>query len=173
MENICAIIDVQGFCKNKKFVPREIAVASNHLMSMCFEVDPELSNDELFEDRVTNNYVKHNVHGLGFKPKGNKFINQNEVPKLLRYLYETHKNENATLFGIKNSQLAKILTDNKIPFIELNTPKLERLDEYYGGDYHEEKEGGRCALRKVNYLKKWINDKDMISKFIKSVYSLY
>jgi hypothetical protein len=178
MENLCAILDIQGFYKNKKFVPREIAITSNSLMSMCFEVDPELSPEsECFEDRVTNDFIRNRINGLAFKPRTDKFLSQKDVPALLRYFYETCKSDNAKYIGIKNTQLAIILKENKIPFIMLDTPKLERLDNYYGGEwvchYHEDTEHVKCALRKVNYLKRWINEKDSVSKFINSVYSLF
>jgi hypothetical protein len=86
MDNICAIIDAQGFVRNKKFIPREIAIASNNMMSMCFEIDCEIKIDDLSVDKITNNYIKHNIHGLDYKPKTDKFLKANDVPSLLRNL---------------------------------------------------------------------------------------
>ena len=49
MEQICAVIDVQGFQFKDRFVPREIAIVSQFI-SQCQELNPRMNWKELSDE---------------------------------------------------------------------------------------------------------------------------
>jgi len=64
MENICAIIDVQGFYVNSEFLVRELAIVSPNLC-LCQEFNPNIKwNDLNLNDYNTVKHCYNRVHGL-------------------------------------------------------------------------------------------------------------
>jgi hypothetical protein len=166
-KSICAILDAQGFIKNKEFLPREISVTANNGLSMCYEIDPNIQVSELSaQDQKTNMHISWTITGLSYKPTSNYYYNITEVGQLLTNIYNLFKKQPGDVFGIKNNQLKKLLIEHNIPCVQLKSPHIERLNELYGPPwqcrYHTLGRKGRCALCKTIYLNKWLNKNKVI-----------
>jgi hypothetical protein len=171
-KTVCLIVDCQGFTVNGKFIPKEIAFTTNKGKPSCFEIDHKMSLDDLNrEDRVSNWYITNFINDLPFEPKTKECVSISDVPALLRVLYNKHYLRQTDVFGIKNPQLGKLLDELKIPWLELQIPKMDTLFKYYYNEikcnYHIVDFSERCALAKVAYIARWLNEKHKIDIILK------
>jgi hypothetical protein len=178
MENICCVIDAQGFYTNGKFYVRELAAASDNF-SLCVEVDTGLIPDTLSQrDLASYLRCKNEVHGLSFRPEkvkaGIQCIGQENLPDLINHIYKVSSNGDRTrVVACKNNQFAETLAEIGVPYISLvKCPTLKELDEMYGSGrvwfcaHHtalplnkSARKECRCSMRKCVYMWKWIKGK--------------
>ena len=160
LKNIIACLDMQGFYVNDKFVPREIALVNDEICARdCIKTG--LSLETLSEIDIGRClYLSHHFHGLGLDPSNDDAVTLEEVLEHIKsYVTPTETN----YFGVKNHMLEKLLTDNGIPYLDLNEigcPSVRFLDSMYNQDcnckHHEKSPVYRCALRKCKNLWKWV-----------------
>lgn len=169
MENVCGVVDIQGFNLSIGFIVREMAITSP-ILTQCLEVNPQLNWCDLNEeDMKTVNFTLHNINGLHLLPFNDKnfcFLPKNsDVETILKYWYRELKNnlpENKYLLAYKNCYLKNILDSCEIPSLNLDDfefPSLKILDRKYGNHYlcgyHKKPPKGirfTCAYRKSNIL---------------------
>jgi hypothetical protein len=165
MNNICAIIDAQGFIFNKVFYPRELSIVSNEL-----NVNVEVRTDLYFanmnsSDVKTNHWLIKNVIGMNLRSNNPEAVNAYDF---LKNAYESiAKNNPNKYFAMKNQQLESILIQLRIPYINLTDcgcPPLSRLYKTFGPtkfcSFHTKSinrfKEGRCSLFKSTVLWKWV-----------------
>ena len=130
MENICAIIDFQGFKINKNlFIPREMAISSDSI-SMCMEINPELDlNDFETSEQNIIKFITHNINGLHIKPFNDVnycyIPKQNEIGEVLSLWYNLVSSTEKPLVACINDVTRKILSENNIPYLDLSDPALD------------------------------------------------
>ena len=171
MDQLCAIIDAQGFVKDNQFYPRVIALALPYMEKiLCWDCETGLNFDRLnSRDRITNNYIQHYT-GLPLNAP-NDAIPQEKVNVFLGMLYEQLKCGDHIYFGIKNPQFGTLLSHLHIPTLEIDCPSTRVLNRYYRKDRcdrHTENPEGMCSLRKVELIKEYLNDKIMYNDLINS-----
>jgi len=173
MDQLCAIIDAQGFTKGNKFYPRVIAVAFPFSEKiLCWDVETGLDFKSLnSKDRITNNYIRHYT-GLDIKAPDDA-IAKDKVNVFLAMLYEQCKYGDQIYFGIKNPQFGNLLNYLHIPTLEIECPSTSALGRYYDikrCDRHTENPEGACSVRKVELIKEYLDDKIMCKHLINSKY---
>ena len=162
MEQICAVVDIQGFYIKGVFYARECAIV-NDKVTTCQEFNPGLNWYDLTKREKSHvNYCKRYIHGLNLQP----FTKNSPIPKsdeLVNYLLSQYKllaTNEKPLFAVKNDRLKNILLDAGILVCDLNEtkyqfPPLATLDKMYGGKWtcafhikQKNFENHRCAYRK-------------------------
>ena len=174
MDKICAIIDCQGFQLKNGFFPREIAIASD-IITQCQEINACIEWDELSdESKQTIFYTTKFLNGLHHYPFNNKnfcFLPKiNQIENIINTWYNMVSTDEKQYFGVKNIQMANILTMFNIPFIDLNldvynVPNYKTLQEKYNDKYvcaiHKKPRKNvtfTCSLRKVCHLFRYLNE---------------
>ena len=173
MENllkVCAVIDAQGFCVNKKFYMREIALVSHTFKQSCL-CDTNLSYRMMSpKDRKVNSYISNNLLGLslGVHIFEDKPFSTDDGEQKVIMLYEMVKTKRRKYVAIKNQHLLPILEKYNIPYVNLDDydcPKVSLLKLVYDKPtchFHErevpDKDKLICAEQKVDCLWLWIND---------------
>ena len=156
MNQVCAVVDIQGFSLQDGFRTRELAIWNDDT-KVCFDVDPELCMFFLNKtDRRTVKYSTHNLHGLLHESFEDNAPKSKDLGKLLEMAYLTLIRPDKKLFGIKNTQLAEILDQYDIPYIELSTLEIVYKREGFCINHTElcpkRRHKYRCALRKTESL---------------------
>lgn len=169
MERVCAVIDIQGFELESGFVPREVAICSDSLFTLCQELNPKIYFRNLSDkDQKTVIYCSKFIHGLKilpFHPVEHAYLPlSSDIGPLLKLYYDIVKTPERTLFAFKNRRVGEILKDMEIPGLDLddlslNFPSIERLEEVYKSSftcgYHRRRIPDikyRCAYRKCQHL---------------------
>jgi hypothetical protein len=132
MNSICAIIDAQGFVKDRVFYPRELSVLS-HELRMSLIVDSSLNYTGMnSKDRKTNKYISNNLLGLSMKscPSKNAQNLSYDSSEQIRNLYLIVLQGDKEHLGIKNQQLAQVLDMIDIPYIDLNQYNCPSVKEF-------------------------------------------
>jgi hypothetical protein len=169
MDKICAIVDTQGFQLKDRFIPREVAVVSDYI-SQCQELDPCIEWNTLTKDEqetiIYSTQFKHGLFYRPFNPDNYCFIYKSkDIGDVLQIWYDMIATDERPLFGYKNPQLGKILSDINIPCIDLDKdlhfPRYEFIQNKYNDSYlcafHKKPRNWRnnklvCALRKAGHL---------------------
>jgi hypothetical protein len=160
MEEVCVIVDAQGFVSNGKFIVREIAF-KNDEFELCKAVETNLDlKDMSIMERCTNEHATRFVHGLSLRPSGNEKISQDEVVPLIRQVYFHYKTDRKAYIGIKNNQLRDILRSSRLKYYEFHEPSIASLKIFYGHDLCPQHAGGdfTCAQTKCKHLYKWVEE---------------
>ena len=169
-DKICCVMDAQGFVKGKKFYPRELSILSDtHKQTIL--CDTHLDRVDLTEkDRKTNNFLSNNILGMAMSPQDLdiKEATEDNAELMIVMLYDKVKTRRREVVAIKNYQLAEILDDWGIPYVDLSRyhcPNFYRLKRLYGGNtchFHEravpDRSKLRCAEQKCENMWKWIID---------------
>jgi hypothetical protein len=162
LKNIIACLDMQGFYVNGKFVPREIALVDDEICARD-DIKTGLSLETLAETDISKClYLTNHFHGLSLDCSTENAVTLSEaLEKIKSYIILGETN----YFGVKNHMLEKLLTDNGIPYLDLNQigcPSVRYLDSMYNEDcnctHHEKSPVFRCALRKCRNLWKWVKE---------------
>ena len=143
LEQICLVIDFDGFMFGKKFLVREMgycSLISTRAVNDSIRFDLTKYWNELTErDKKTNLYITRNIHGLSFRPfyKEHDCFPEEYLTYFLENLYRTIRGED-------NSQLIvaykggihekRILDELNIPSINLEKfgcPKYDNLLSSY------------------------------------------
>ena len=183
--NICAVIDAQGYTYGGIFYPREFAFVCKDFY-VCFEVVLRDGLPEEPEVRSHFDFQKRVLHGL---PKNqvlkdvSKTITDDQLKTLLLNLYMDARSYENNLVAIKNHQFRQYLGDINIEFYDLEEiciggqkcPSMQQFDRFGNNRYcalHSELERRlhyRCALRKSFNIWRWINDKTISDKYFESM----
>lgn len=176
MDNIFAILDAQGFYFDGEFLIRELALVvkgENYIRS--WDINTNLEEEKMsFKDRITNKFIRDNITGLDYRPPADEVpIDANKVKVFLASIHRYYKTPENDKFGIKNSQLGKILSELRIPFVELKTPTQPTLNRYYGSTVfclrHVHKLGGLCSVQKVDHMHTYLKDTDNFEKMFNNL----
>src|SRR6266700_4803525 len=116
MDQICAVVDVQGFQFKDRFVAREVAIVSDFI-SQCQELNPRMHWKSLQEeDQKVVLYTTKYINGLHYCPFNERnhcyIYNSEDIGNVLTMWYEMVASKEKPLFAYKNQQLGKILMVN-------------------------------------------------------------
>ena len=176
MSGICAIIDAQGFMWKGEFVIRELAMAhigDNYVRSWDVET-PVIEEKMVFRDKITNEYIRSHHSGLDFNPPVTEIpIAYKKIKAFLAFLHKFSKTEENHFFGLKNEQLSSILSELRIPFIQLQVPTYPMLMRFYNTSVfctrHTFKTDGVCAVQNVDHINNYLKDKDEFDVIINTI----
>jgi len=169
LSSVCAVLDAQGFVHEGKFIPREMALVGSNF-EYNWEVKTSLDRGVMScKDRMTNDVnVKHLGLALDVE-EGTKAINYLDVGNHLKNLYAAISTTGRPRLAIKQHNLAPLLKENGIPFINLEEskfqcPSMNRLCLMYNEvkccRLHTPQAFGegpfRCSLKKASLLHQWI-----------------
>ena len=175
MDQICGIVDVQGFQFKDRFVPREVAIISDSI-SQCQELNPQMNWRELSEDDqavvLYSTQSKHGLHYCPFNPQEHCFLySSKEIGKILSIWYSMVSTLDKPFLGYKNQQIGKILKQLEIPSVNLdspeyNWPNYDEIQKQYGDTYlcayHKKPRMPNnrliCAYRKANHLYRYLKE---------------
>jgi hypothetical protein len=174
MEQICAVLDVQGFQFKDRFVPREVAIVSD-FTSQCQELNPMMNWKDLSDEDqavvVHSTKFKHGLHYCPFNPKEHSFVYESvRIGEIINIWYSMVSSAEKPLIAFKNPQLGKILKDLGIPCLDLDKvtfPSVSQLQDKYGDNYlcsyHKKPPRGSnirltCAYRKANQIMREIKE---------------
>ena len=174
MENICLIIDFDGFqLRQRPFMAREmgyVAMDVEEVDVVSFDLSGVSLEDE--RDRKTVWYCRKFLHGLPFHPRRKERCHQPEyLDELLRQLYEHYSTNEKNLVAYKGGICERDrLEELGIPSVNLEEhgcPKYDVLKNFYpkvqGNCWrHDVSSGGRayhCVAAEVQTFKAWVTDK--------------
>jgi hypothetical protein len=179
MNEICAIVDIQGFNFKDRFVARELAICSD-VITQCQELNPKIYWRSLTPEE--QELIKHTtkfVNGLyyaPFNPVEHAFLpHSDDVGVLLKSYYDLIASPEKPKFAFKNQFLKPILEKENIPYIDLddlqyNIPSINTIENIFGNNYacgyHKKppRDGSniayRCAYRKTNHLWRYLKNKE-------------
>lgn len=134
---IVGILDAQGFTTAENtFMFRELSIASKkYKNTLRFETSfreeicknrKNLDNTEFDKWKEAQQYRKWKVHGLAYDNVEN--MPQQSAVNLITILFTGLKRCDCSKFGVSNRQLAGVLKQANIPFIDL-TPTLMAMEE--------------------------------------------
>jgi len=133
-DNLCLVIDLEGFFVQKKFQVREMGYYSwnEHFGRYAF-FQPTTLKDLSHKDKKTVNFTKHKIHGLTYQPRyRERAYKQDQVHDVLLRLYNQYKTEERTVVAYKGGHVEKDCLDKlNIPNINLERlgcPKTEQLN---------------------------------------------
>ena len=176
---ICAVIDAQGFFINKKFYPREVSIV-NAEYQLCFEIIPIISLDTKINYLAHFNKQSQELHGIPMAQVINKdsktVFSISKLRHIIEEIYLRLRTEEKNLFAVKNQQMAGLLTEYQIPFFNLEKeevggevcPTLTVFDKFSNSIYcaihaklapKKNKSNHRCAMRKSKMIWDWLTRK--------------
>ena len=188
---VCAIIDSQGFFVKNTFFPREISIVNDDY-KLCFEVIPDIDKDFKVKNFKNFSYQQHQLHGIPIESvlseKTKKVIHIDQLRQLIEEIYFRVRTEEKKLVGVKNLQLAILLKEFQIPYFNLETqevggeicPTLRDFEKFkissfcslhatlrrkFNQDIH------RCALRKANAIWDWLSLKLKSDILLEEIFS--
>ena len=173
---ICAIIDAQGFSFNKKFIPREFSFVCDKF-SLCFEIVPDVNNDEKFANFKGFSHQTHYIHGIPLNPVLDdgckRQIKESQLHQLIEELNWMINPDNEYYLGVKNQQLKDFIAVVDIPLYDLEKipvggemcPSLSMFDKFTTTHYcplHSrirDPRRVRCSIRKCTGIWEWLKNK--------------
>lgn len=154
MDQICAIVDVQGFYLNKKFFAREFAIKSGE-ENLCCEFKPNIEwKDIRQEDLHHVKYCCRRIFGLKFYPE-TLAHGSDCIYDVLKYHYKKLATEDKKYFGIKNHHLRDILIACEIPYCNLEDfefPSIKKIYDEYCDKYDHLHREINCSLHNNYYF---------------------
>lgn len=179
-DNLCGVLDAQGFTIKNRFYPREIAFVSKNV-SVCYEVDPEWLHEDIFFDYKTFLSQKnhHGLSSLTHMSEGSKrLIKEKRIPALIReFLFMSRENKDSTI-GVKNQQLFRYLQKTHMnfplfdlednPVVKERCPTVWQIDKFDVTPVYcpvhcrgptEFPQKFVCALRKAYGIWEWFKQK--------------
>ena len=178
MDQVCAIIDAQGYTINGQFHPREVAVVS-HKMLMCVLCDNENKFKDLSVKEMKSAQIVYSKTGLPFESstdKWRKFEKNTSSERkydgmdVILMMYQWVHTEDKPLVGIKNPQMRPILEMWDIPYLDMPEKEEPMYEQLYRKhlsrqcEYHC-KENSRCALTKALGLWEIVTLKNADAKY--------
>ena len=175
MENICLIIDFDGFAlKDREFLTRELGYAAmdtDECGVVSFDLSGEPPLDESLNHHKSVWYCRNLVHGLPYYPvEGECPLPLHELDQFLLDLYRRHATEYKKLVAYKGG----ICERNKlgqlgIPHVNLEQYECPRYETLLRMGYddvscglHEKPRKVKvfhCALAEVKAFRRWVCDK--------------
>jgi hypothetical protein len=171
MENICAVVDAQGFFISNKFYPREVAIVSDSI-SFCQEFNPKLKWDLLDNDQhILAKYCYDHIHGFKLNVKESKKSIIQDSENYIKHLSKFYKiiaTESKQFYGIKNDLYDDLiiagipvinLSDKQYDFPSIYTLEGKYNNSYWMCAYHDNVHDGlRCSLRKCYNIWKHLKE---------------
>lgn len=164
-DNLCLIIDLDGFTVENKFEARELGYYSwqGDRGSRHFDVKTawrKLSD----QDKRTAKYVMHTIVGLPYRPAEQErpVYHCRDVNRRIKELYKEFRTEFRTVVGFKGGTAEKsALIACKIPYKNLEDwgcPKYDRLPhppDDVGCGYHKDPSYHHCPQLECEAFWKW------------------
>ncbi len=98
------------------------------IISFALEIECEIPNEIKLKSFRCFSFQQHQIHGIPIekviKEKSNQVFNYKELKSLLFEIYCRLRTEDKTLFAVKNHQLAALLLEYDIPFLDLEKIKV-------------------------------------------------
>ncbi|KAJ7390783.1 hypothetical protein OS493_022341 [Desmophyllum pertusum] len=164
LQNVCLIIDFEGYFINKKFYTRELGWTNWQGNFGCKHYQQPFRWKTLNQiDRQTARYVYHCIHGLPFEddPQENARHLENLKGDVLEIYQQSHSPERF-LVGYKGGHMEKnLLKELDLPAINLEhcgCPKFEKLDFFTIQDcgQHKKQALGHCAMVETQSFWQWM-----------------
>lgn len=153
MNEVCFVIDVQGFAIREGFFPRELAIQGDKgVIYYTFDLPYKKFNKM---DQRQVHYCAKFIHGITWSQE----LLVNSLPvstfnELVTHLYQKYSTNEKPLVGLRNGFLKRILEDLGIPTYDME-PLQIKLEDLACCSFHKFKR--RCAINKVmnlyNYIK--------------------
>jgi hypothetical protein len=193
-EQICAVIDIQGFFVDKVFYPRELAIV-NDKYQLCLEIDSQITEENKMSNYRHFSFQTNYIHGIPvdkvIDEKTLRIITIDKLKNFICDLYNLIKTDNKFYFGIKNQQLSKLLDEYELPYVNLETesigyeycPTLKLFDSVCNNRHaycllhsllHKTQidEKIRCSLRKCVNIWNWLSFKLNSDQLVKQIFNL-
>ena len=166
-DQICMIIDLEGFFVNGQFQARELGYYTHtqDFGRIAFYQKKTLKNINE-KDKKTIFFCKKNIHGLTYQPrKEEKAVAAFFFPEMVRDLYEKYKTESKPLVAFKGGNIErKILSDCGIPNLDLEylgCPTFNILKSTYQPlidtcRFHQDPEKNHCAMVECETFWNWL-----------------
>jgi hypothetical protein len=177
-DQICAIIDAQGYTINGVFYPREVGISPmNNDLTYSFNVRLPFCEHLLSErENYAVKYCEKYIHGLPLNPYAlSNNVDYDKLKDVLNKLYNKFKRNDCDVFGVRNPQFEKVLTKFEIPCVNLDTigcPSLRNLNVLFEsrkmcfnhkpieiGDrvrYNRMRLEPTCAGKKTDTIRLWL-----------------
>ena len=187
---ICGVLDVQGFNVGKHFFTRKIGFVNNDY-ELCFEIKCNINKEVREKNERTLSHQKWQIHGIPINPVledcSKRLVDCSKLNNLIEEIYCRVKTENKPLIGIKNHFLAKILDEIEIPYFNFereriggeSCPPLQLFDRFHKDPFcrlHSVLAPGvlvnhyRCALRKSSNIWEWLENKNKSDIFFDEIH---
>ena len=169
--NLCFILDLEGFFINKTFQVRELGYYAwnreygRHAFSIPIPYK-ELS----VQDKRTVNFVIRKIHGLSYQPLEAEHYQKPEVLEdLIKNIYSRHKIGQRTVVGYKGGHVEKdLLMKLSIPSLDLETlgcPKYDKLRHIISSErvlpscgFHQDESIHHCPVTECHAFWFWVTN---------------
>jgi hypothetical protein len=189
-DQICAIIDAQGFFVQKVFYPREISIV-NDKYQICFEIVSEIDIKTKIVCFKHFSFQQHQLHGIPINKvlndKTKKVFPISQLKQIIEEIYYRVRTNELNLFGLKNQQLSTLLSEYGIPFYNFETeevggelcPPLAVFDKFKSSIYcllhanpkcNFDEKIHRCALRKACLIWVWLCRKQVSDDLVDQIF---
>ena len=111
--NVCFIIDSQGFYIRNNFWPREVVIKSNEYC-ICLEFDPPFITNLSRKEKKMINFVTNRIHGITWN-SSKPTLPVLSFPMIMQHLYSKLSTKEKNMVLCKNKHLEDILTELWIP----------------------------------------------------------
>ena len=168
-DNLCLILDLEGFFINKKFHGRELGYVTwngdhgRHAFSL--PIPYETLQDQ---DKRTVDFLCHKIHGLKYQPsRQERFQNPLVIGILVKQIYEDSSKSSKgqrTVVGYKGGHVEKVLLE-KLNILSLNLeimgcPKYDVLRTQFDSllpscGFHKDDTIHHCPVTECHAFWKW------------------
>lgn len=167
LEDICVIIDLDGFRFHKIFHVRELGFASltkEIYGSYRFDLSNYI-NGMTQADWKSAMCCKFRIHGLSIRPlpREKNCYNEKDLNSLINQIYEENKTQDKYVIGYKGGTVERnLLGKLRIPNVNLEhygCPKYSDLVEPEIEDcgYHIKIDGVHCAMKECFAFATWVS----------------
>ena len=112
----------KDFMDKNEFYPREIAILNDDF-KVCYEVDCDFDEEYIKKHKSWLAYQRDKIHGLPIKRvldfKSSRILKLSQFKHFLVECYTYLRTVDKYYIAIKNQQLANILEELKIPYLNL------------------------------------------------------
>lgn len=165
MNNICLMIDIDGFTISRKFYARELGYASltgDDYGSFRFDLTHVYPSEK---DMKCVTYCKKMVHGLSLYPEANEtnLYPEESIEDLIKELYYKNKINVKSFIGYKGGTIEKqILSKLELPHINIEIfgcPKYNELPPPNIKDcgFHLNIKTVHCPMKECFAFANWVN----------------
>lgn len=122
MQNLCLLIDLEGFFVEKRFIVRELGYVTRHGAAGTIFFAPPMACDELsLKDRHAAAYATRHIHGLPFEPSPEEqALPQDQLHDVVRTLHLHHGTPRNHVVAFKGGHIERdLLRALHIPHVDL------------------------------------------------------
>jgi len=165
-DELCLILDLEGFFLNKTFYVRELGYYTWNDEHGRHAFSIPISHDSLNDrDKRTVQFVKNKIHGLSYQPTPKEhFQNPLVLGILVQAIYEEYRQGKKAVVGYKGGHIEKdLLQKLNIPSLNLETlgcPKYDVLrtrfqDLLPSCGFHQDDTLHHCPVTECHAFWKW------------------